>query len=260
MAGRKPVSIVEEPSLEEAVRTIEQSLSMNKMLIIVGECSVDYMGRASSKLKLGERFVIIKEDGSILVHRPKNYSPVNWHPAESHFEVQILKDKLLIKAFHRRFREVLKVFFRSVYLILVLDIVDKGEFTLYASEEDMQKAVLAHPEIIEKGFVPISYEKKVEPGFIDIYGIDSSNRLVVIEIKKKTAGRAAVLQLAKYLETIRGNSSRKVRGIIAAPALAKGVQQLLLTLDIEYKSLHPKKCAEILGQKNKTTLLDKYIP
>ena len=259
MSERKPVSIIEAPSVEGAVSAIQKGLSEKKVIILVGECSVDYVGRASSRLRLGERIVVIKEDGSILIHRPKEYSPVNWQPPGCFFEVHISKDKLSIRAVHKKSKEVIRVFFRKLYAILFLDIVDEGEFTLYASEEDMQRAVLAYPEIIELGFHPISYEKRVEPGFVDVYGIDSLNRLVVVEIKRRTAGRAAVLQLAKYLETIKGYANREVRGVLAAPAMAKGVQQLLATLNLEFKPLSPRKCAEILGKTRVGRVLDEYM-
>ena len=260
MSKRKPVSIFIEPSIEFAASVIREGISKNHVLILIGSCSVEYKDRANSTLKLGERLVIIKEDGSILIHRPRGYSPVNWHPPGCLFEVQATKDKISIKAIHKKFKEIIIVFFKKMYTILILDIIDNGEFILYASEEDMRRAILAHPDILESGFHPISYEKKIEPGFVDVYGRDSLNKLVVVEIKRRTAGRTAVIQLAKYLEAIKGDASREVRGILAAPSMAKGIQQLLSTLNLEFKLLSPKKCAELLGEKRKGHSLDEYIP
>ena len=112
----------------------------------------------------------------------------------------------------------------------------------------MQKAIILEPEIIEKGFKPITYEKKIEPGFVDVYGIDKDGKFVVVEIKRKTAGREAALQLAKYVESIKTRVNREVRGILAAPRLAKGAQRLLTILKLDFKPLDPRKCAEILGK------------
>ena len=86
----------------------------------------------------------------------------------------------------------------------------------------------------------------MEPGFIDVYGTDEKGRFVVVEIKRKTAGRRAALQLSKYVEAIRGMVNREVRGILAAPHLGKGVQRLLMTLGLDFKALDPKTCAEVL--------------
>jgi RecB family endonuclease NucS len=110
----------------------------------------------------------------------------------------------------------------------------------------MHKAILLEPSLLEEGFKPISYEKKVEPGFVDVYGEDKDGRFVVVEIKRKTAGKEAVLQLAKYMEAVKSRTNREVRGILVAPGIAKDVQRFLETLGLEFKALDPKKCAEIL--------------
>ena len=127
-----------------------------------------------------------------------------------------------------------------------LSLVDSGEFSLYASEQDVHKAILLKPSLLEEGFKPISYEKKVESGFVDVYGVDKNGKLVVVEVKRKTAGKEAVLQLAKYIDAIKGKADRELRGVLVAPSLGKDVQRLLVTLGLEFKALNPKKCAEIL--------------
>ena len=75
---------------------------------------------------------------------------------------------------------------------------------------------------------------------------DTFEKLVVVEIKRKTAGKEAALQLAKYIGSIKSKADRQIRGILAAPEIAKDVQRLLVTLGLEFKALDPKKCAEIL--------------
>jgi hypothetical protein len=76
--------------------------------------------------------------------------------------------------------------------------------------------------------------------------VDKNGKLVVVEIKRKTAGKEAALQLAKYIDAVKGKANREVRGILVAPNIAKDVQRLLATLGLEFKSLDPKKCAETL--------------
>jgi RecB family endonuclease NucS len=110
----------------------------------------------------------------------------------------------------------------------------------------MHRAILLKPSLLEVGFKPISYEKKEEPGFVDVYGVDKDGRLVVVEVKRKTAGKEAVLQLAKYIDAIKSKADRELRGVLVAPSLGKDVQRLLVTLGLEFKALDPKKCAEVL--------------
>jgi hypothetical protein len=170
----------------------------------------------------------------------------------------VAESVLEVRAVRRQPKEEVRIYFDRVYLAAALSLADTGEFSLYASEEDMQRAILAQPQLIEEGFAPISYEKHVKPGFLDVYGTDGKGKFVVIEIKRKTAGREAALQLAKYVEAIRGTVNREVRGILAAPNLAKGVQRLLASLGFEYKAIDPRKCAEIL-QRTKTKKLAEYF-
>jgi len=246
--SREPVTTLTNPNMEKAVSLARDAFSKRQGLLIVGNCWVDYRGRASSKLKAGERIAVFKEDGSVLVHRPVGYEPVNWQPPGCIFHVNAASDNLVIRAVRRKPSESVKVSFDRVYLLSVLNLVDEGEFALHASEEDMQKAILLMPSLVEDGLKPISYEKKVEPGFVDVYCEDKAGRFVVIEIKRKTAGKEAAMQLAKYVEAVRGIVNKEVRGILAAPSLGKGVQRLLETLGLEFKALDPRKCAEALSK------------
>lgn len=243
---RSPVSILESPSLNAALTNIQIALSEHKTLILVGNCAVEYKGRANSKLEPGERILIIKEDGSVLVHRPTDYSPVNWQPPECLFQTGISEGKLQIRVVRKKVRESITIIFEKIYLLAVLSLVDKGAFSLYASEEDIEEAIVVEPSLIEPGFQVIAFEKPIEPGFVDVYGMDEKGRLVVIEIKRGTAGKNAVFQLEKYLEAIRKVAKREIRGILVAPNIAKGVQLLLTSLKIEYKPLSPQECYNIL--------------
>lgn len=244
--------------MEEAEKIVKEAISQHKTLLIVGNCWVNYTGRAKSKLEPGERILIVKEDGSLLVHRSVGYEPVNWQPPGCIFHTQSKAGLLEIRAVRQKPPESVQVFFDKVRFVSALNLKDSGEFSLYASEEDMQKAILLEPSLLEDGFKPISYEKKVEPGFVDVYGVDKNGRFVVVEIKRKTAGREAVLQLAKYLEAVKGKTNREVRGILVAPNIAKEVQRLLETLGLEFRALNPKKCAEIL-KRAETRGLEAYF-
>jgi len=244
--GRGSVVVLENPGVDRAAEFIREAVSERKVVVVVGNCWVNYRGRASSKLDPGERIVVIKEDGSVLVHRPAGYEPVNWQPAGCLFQTRVVENVLHVRAIRRRPSESIKISFDRVYLLSAMSLVDRGEFSLYASEKDMQKAIILEPSILEEGLKPITHEKKVEPGFVDVYGIDRNGKLAVVEIKRKTAGRDAVLQLAKYVDFVKTMTNREVRGVLAAPRLARNVQRLLVTLGLEFKALDPKKCAEVL--------------
>jgi RecB family endonuclease NucS len=255
---RKPLITSLNPDAEKAASIAKDAFSKRQGLLVIGNCVVDYRGRASSKLETGERIAVFKEDGSVLVHRPIGYEPVNWQPPGCIFHASVTDNTLHIRAVRQKPLESVRVSFNQVFLLSVLNLVDRGEFALHASEEDMQKAVLVMPSLIEDGLKPITYEKKVEPGFVDVYCEDKAGRLVVIEIKRKTASKQAAIQLAKYVEAVRNIVNKNVRGVLAAPNLGKGVQRLLATLGLEFKPLDPRKCAEIL-RKPETRRLQEFF-
>jgi endonuclease len=258
MHQNNKLAVLTEPTLAEAAVLIEKAFSQRRTLIVAGTCHVHYVGRARSTLEPGERFLIIKSDGSLLVHRPVGYEPVNWQPAGSIFHVEIKEDGLEIHGIRQKPRENVRVTFANIYMVSSLNLTDAGEFLLHASEDDMHRAILLKPELLEEGFKPISWEKKVEPGFVDIYGEDKDGKLVIVEVKRKTASKEAALQLAKYIEPIKAKINRPLRAVLAAPSLGKDVQRLLVTLGLEYKVLDPKVCAEVL-KKTENSKLERFF-
>ena len=247
------------PDVVQAEEASRQALSHHKVLFIVGKCTVDYAGRAKSKLEPGDRILMVKADGSVLVHRSTCSEPVNWMPGGKVIsQVQSTEGKLQIRVVRKNPSESLVVSFERIQLLAELGLIDHAEFALYSSEQDMQKALLLNPELLEKGFKIISWEKKVEPGFIDVYGTDSAGRLVVVEIKRKTAGKEAVFQLARYIEAVKSRADREVRGILAAPDIGKDVQRILATCNLEYKHLDPRKCAETIQRAENKKLAEYF--
>jgi len=47
--------------------------------LVIARCSVDYAGRLSARLAPATRLILIKADGSVLVHSDGgSYKPLNW--------------------------------------------------------------------------------------------------------------------------------------------------------------------------------------
>ena len=254
-----PRIVLDRPNIDEAYHAVKAGISGHKTVVIIGKCSVDYEGRASSRLESGERIVLFKPDGSALVHRPRDYAPVNWQPPASLFRTRLDEGQLQVRVFRRKENEILSARFEEITLVAVLDLRDKGEFYLYASEEDMKRAILAEPSLLEEGFRPLTAERPVEPGFIDILGFDRANTLMVVEIKRKAATKEAVKQLRRYVDFFTAGSEQKVRGILVAPDLARGAQRLLASLGLEFKALSPQRCAETLRKTRGKPLTEFFV-
>ena len=172
--------------------------------------------------------------------------------------MEVKDDMLEVHGVRQKPHESVKVTFSSVLMISALNLADSGEFILHASEDDMHRAILLKPELFEVGFKPISWEKHVEPGFVDIYGEDKDGKMVIIEVKRRTATKENVLQLAKYIEPIKAKVNKPVRAVLVAPSLAKDVGALLASMGLEFKALDPKDCAVVL-KKKKTHKLEAFF-
>ncbi len=70
--------------------------------------------------------------------------------------------------------------------------------------------------------------------------------LVVIELKRNPATKDAVMQLERYLDTLRKKVNKPLRGIVVAPELRKSAQPLLSSLKLEFVRLAPEKCFTVL--------------
>jgi RecB family endonuclease NucS len=251
------MNVLVRPSIRDAETAISEGILSKMVVLVAGRCRVQYVGRAKSNLEPGERILIIKADGSLLVHRSIGYEPVNWMPGgDVFYNVQAKEQTLQVRAQRKKPAETVNVMFDEIQLVVSLLLSDVGEFSLYASEEDMQKAILLKPDLLEEHFRPITYEKKVAPGFVDVYGEDKDGKFVVVEIKRKTAGKEAAVQLARYVEAIRERTNREVRGILVAPGTGKDVLRTLTTLGLEYKHLDPRRCAETLTRVHTKKLAD----
>jgi len=255
MKTQEPV-VISNPSLEAACEAVKRALSRRRCLIILGSCRVEYQGRARSVLDPGERMVLVKSDGAVLVHRPTGSEPVNWQPSGCVFKTTLSNNVLVLEAVRRNPTESLMVYFEKVEVLVAAKLVDVGSFSLHLSEKELQEAVLADPSLLLPDLRPVAYEKKVEPGFIDVYGLDSRNRLVVVELKRVRAGKAAVLQLPRYVEHVKKTTPLEVRGVLAASAIARGTQRMLATLGLEFVQVDLEKCAQSIASRRDRKMVE----
>jgi RecB family endonuclease NucS len=250
------INVINKTSLKDYFQTLKRAISTNCMIILIGDFKVNYQGRASSQIDYGERLLIIKKDKSVLIHKDKGAVPLNWQPPGNLINITFEENKVIINVLRKSPRERLLITVKRIISLQIFNLRDNAEFIMYASEKQMQEAVIKKPNLIFKGFKPITIEKTVKPGFIDVYGYDKEGNFVIIELKRITAKKTSVLQLKKYLDIFSGEIRKgKVRGILAAPNITKEAEILLNQLGLEFKKLDPHQCAEIVKKdvRNKIT-------
>ncbi|WP_084177513.1 endonuclease NucS [Palaeococcus pacificus] len=241
----------ENPSVEEVVEILSEGLSNEAIITLFAHCSVFYDGRAKSELGAGDRVIMIKPDGTFLIHQKEKRVPVNWQPPGSIVSFQIEEGKIKLRSVRRKPKEILEVELLKVYLISYFQAEDYEALNLMGSEAEMADLILQNPSIIEEGFKALQKEKPIKHGIIDIYGVDRDGNIVVLELKRRRADLHAVSQLKRYVDALKEEHG-SVRGILVAPSLTSGAEKLLKDLGLEFKKLNPPKREKARKGKQKT--------
>lgn len=229
-----------EPSHEQACELVESGIDRELMVTVFGRCRVDYDGRASSTLDDGDRLVILKPDGSVLVHTEEGQQPVNWQPPGCTQEATVT-DGLRITSYRENPSEELVVDFEFVAHVVAYDVTDEHELSLRGTEADMRERILSDPAVLETGFEPRATERETPAGAVDIYGVDRDGNAVVVELKRRRVGPDAVSQLNRYVGALKRDlhAEMTVRGILVAPSVTDRAQQLLDRHGLEFVPLSP---------------------
>ncbi len=215
---------------------ITNSRKPDSLMLILGECRVKFKGRAESFLDYGERLVLVKKDGSVLVHRGEGCEAVNWQPPGTKTAFILDNRQLVLHAYRSSPPEKMRIRFRKIKLIAHSQLNDKAEIKLTGMEADYVEMVKKDPGVIEDGLRITDRERRTESGAIDLYGRDKNNTPVIIEVKRSIAGIPAVYQLEAYVQDLkRKNHEAEVRGILCAPRVPPMVQTLLRERGLEYR-------------------------
>jgi endonuclease len=184
------------------------------MRLIVARCSVEYSGRLSARLPEALRLVMLKADGSVLVHADAGgYKPLNWMTPPTVVEeepglivVRKLKgeDRLEI-----RLAEVLSDVDHTMD-------EDAARLEKDGVEADLQELLAEAPGWCGEGFRLARREWATDIGPVDLMCRDGEDGWVAVEIKR-VGTIDAVEQLSRYLERIRLDPALSgCRGVLAA--------------------------------------------
>jgi RecB family endonuclease NucS len=237
-----PVSSLTDPLFEDALDLLETGFEQGGMLTLVGRCEVEYDGRASSYLGPGERLIILKSDGTLLVHRGEQRKPVNWQPPGCTHDARINDDHLIVHSTRTSPHEEVIITFQTLEQVSLLELDDNPDLALEGSEEDLRQRILENPDVLEEGFQAMMTERETSAGAVDIYGKDADGTPTIVELKRRRVGPDAVGQLNRYVGALERDLSvgRSVRGVLVAPSVTERAEQLLATEELEFVSLTPE--------------------
>ncbi|RLE60223.1 MAG: endonuclease NucS [Thermoprotei archaeon] len=239
--------VLENPSLEEVSKAIIDAVKKRETVLMVARCIVEYAGRSFSRLGEGDRILILKPDGSLIIHREKGYSPVNYQPEGSIVNVKVENGKLFLRSIRRRPEEIMDIYMSKVYVFFSKKLDDRALFEMWGNEEDIKRAIILEPSLLGEKFKVVKDERKMgNRGYADLLLVDENGTYVIVEIKKGTAGIDAVEQLLKYVDYYQKAIGRSVRGMLVAPNISKNALQKLEASGLEYVKIDPRKVWTIL--------------
>ena len=229
------------PETAAALELVERGIEDGLFVTLFGRCRVEYDGRASSTLDPGDRLVVLKPDGTVLVHTDEGQQPVNWQPPGCTHEATTVDGDLLLESQRSTPDETLAVSFSDVAHAAAFDPTDESELALTGTEDDLRDRILADPSLLEEGFEPRATERETPAGAVDIYGEDEAGNAVVVELKRRRVGPDAVSQLNRYVEALERDlhADASVRGILVAPSVTDRASELLDERGLAFVSLTP---------------------
>ena len=194
------------------------------MRLVIARCSVDYAGRLSAHLPLATRLLMVKGDGSLLVHSDGgSYKPLNWmsppctlESAEPDDEQRAAGIVEVWKVTHKKTADQLVVSIHEVLHDSAHELgIDPG-LQKDGVEAHLQQLLAEQIELLGEGHRLVRREYMTAIGPVDILATDAAGGSVAVELKRR-GDIDGVEQLTRYLELMnRDPRLAPVRGVFAA--------------------------------------------
>ncbi|CAN5270970.1 endonuclease NucS [soil metagenome] len=188
------------------------------MRLVIARCQVDYAGRLAAHLPMATRLLMVKADGSVLVHADGgSYKPLNWMSPPCKL-VEGFNDEDQVEwivAAHKT-DDTLRITIEEIFHDTAHDLgVDPG-LRKDGVEKHLQELLAEHTTALEAGMSLVRREFMTAIGPVDLLCKDADGGSVAVEIKRR-GDIDGVEQLTRYLELMnRDPALRPVRGIFAA--------------------------------------------
>jgi RecB family endonuclease NucS len=215
------------------------------MRLVIARCQVDYVGRLTAHLPMARRLLMIKADGSVLVHSDGgSYKPLNWMSPPCWLdERQPDAAAAQLKALwvvSNKAGEELRIGIEEIEHDSIHELgVDPG-LVKDGVEAHLQELLAEHVETLGAGYSLVRREYMTAIGPVDLLCRDAEGGTVAVEIKRR-GEIDGVEQLTRYLELLnRDPLLTPVAGVFAAQQIKPQARTLAedrgircLTLDYD---------------------------
>lgn len=194
------------------------------MRVVFAECSVDYSGRLDAHLPRAPRVIMIKADGSVLIHSDGgSYKPLNWMSAPASMtEIEVEDDDASSGV--RTIWRVTQAKTDDQLIIKIFDTLDEVSHDLGIDpglikdgvEAHLQELLAEQVDLLGEGIRLVRREYPTAIGPVDLLVKDEKGGHLAVEVKRR-GEIDGVEQLTRYLELLnRDPLLTPVSGVFAA--------------------------------------------
>lgn len=205
------------------------------MRLVVARCQVDYAGRLAAHLPLATRLLMVKSDGSVLIHSDGgSYKPLNWmSPPCKLKEGMTVEGTVEWTVTAQKTDDTLRILIEEIFHDTDHELgVDPG-LQKDGVEKHLQELLAAHTTALGDGMNLVRREFMTAIGPVDLLCKDGAGASVAVEIKRR-GDIDGVEQLTRYLELMnRDPLLSPVRGIFAAQEIKPQARTLAVDRGIE---------------------------
>jgi RecB family endonuclease NucS len=193
----------------------EARLASRVVRLIVARCEVRYSGRLTAVLPMALRLIMVKEDGSVMVHADTGgYKPQNWMTPPTVIEEEA--GRIVVRKRAGATEDRLDIVVEEVLSDVVHDMGEAADLEKDGVERDLQEALADAPDHCGEGFRLVRREWPTDIGPVDLMCRDGEDGYVAVEIKR-IGTIEAVEQLSRYLERLRVDPAfASCRGVLVA--------------------------------------------
>lgn len=204
------------------------------MRVLVARCSIGYSGRLTTRLASGDRIVIFKDDGSVCVHGPKGFKPINYMSGPTVLE----ETAGLITIRRPATGETLMIEIEEIIADSTHALEDNASLEREGRELELHALLERSPDLIEEGLEVLEREHITDVGPVDFICKDTEGRIVLVEVKRVKAVAAAVEQVVRYREHVEKDTTfAGARAIVLAPDFAPQARNLAERRNVECVTL-----------------------
>lgn len=189
------------------------------MRIVVARCTVTYAGRLTAHLPEAVRVIMVKADGSVLVHSDGgSYKPLNWMspPCDLRVEDPLQGGDEARWVVGNRAGEELVITVHQTLHHWDQDLGTDPGLRKDGVEGHLQALLAAHLQVLGEDWSLVRREYPTAIGPVDLLCRDAGGRAIAVEVKRR-GEIDGVEQLTRYLELLnRDPLLSPVSGVLAA--------------------------------------------